>query len=146
MQLQVLSRHPSRPWLWSINHLELAAEQPELIKAWVQHTQQQLRALSYRSQRLLVFVNPYGGKRQARRTWAKHAQPILTAAGVKYDLVETQYQVRAAFTSHSQHDSRHAQRLQAVVHNHVCALHRQRAQQYQLGWASSTVRLQHSVM
>lgn len=95
MELQVLSRHPSRPWLWSISHLELAAEQPELIKAWVQHTRQQLRALSYRPQRLLVFVNPYGGKRQARRTWAKHAEPILTAAGVGYDLIETQYQVRA---------------------------------------------------
>jgi diacylglycerol kinase family enzyme len=43
-----------------------------------------------------VFVNPFGGKRQARRTWTKLAEPILTAAGVACDLVETQYQVGAA--------------------------------------------------
>jgi diacylglycerol kinase family enzyme len=46
-----------------------------------------------RPQRLLVFVNPYGGKRQARRIWSKLAEPILTAAGVSCDLVETQHQV-----------------------------------------------------
>lgn len=94
----MLSRDPSRPWLWSINRMELAAEQPDLVKAWVHHTRQQLRALSYRPQQLLVFVNPYGGKRQARRTWAKRAEPILAAAGVGYDLVETQYQVCAIFS------------------------------------------------
>jgi hypothetical protein len=40
-----------------------------------------------------VFVNPYGGKRQARRIWSKLAEPILTAAGVSCDLVETQRMV-----------------------------------------------------
>ena len=48
MELQVLSRHPGRPWLWSIRRLELAAEQPDLVKAWVRSTRQQLRGLSYR--------------------------------------------------------------------------------------------------
>lgn len=46
-----------------------------------------------RPQRLLVFVNPFGGKRQARRTWTQLAEPILTAAGVACSLMETQYQV-----------------------------------------------------
>lgn len=46
-----------------------------------------------RPQQLLVFVNPFGGKRQARRTWAKLAEPILTAAGVDCQVVETQHQV-----------------------------------------------------
>lgn len=49
---------------------------------------------SCRPQQLVVFVNPYGGRRQARRTWLKLAEPILTAAGVHCQLVETQYQVR----------------------------------------------------
>lgn len=48
MELQVLSRHPGRPWMWSIRRLELAAEQPDLVKAWVRSTRQQLRGLSYR--------------------------------------------------------------------------------------------------
>lgn len=46
-----------------------------------------------RPQHLLVFVNPFGGKRQARRTWAKLAEPILSAAGVDCQVVETQHQV-----------------------------------------------------
>lgn len=42
-----------------------------------------------------MFVNPFGGKRQARRTWTKLAEPILSAAGVQCDLVETQHQGHA---------------------------------------------------
>ena len=48
MELQVLARDPSRPWLWRINKMELAAEQADLVKQWVQHLQQRLKALSYR--------------------------------------------------------------------------------------------------
>jgi hypothetical protein len=48
MELQVLRRHPSRPWLWGLQHMELAAEEAEQVKAWVAHTRQQLQALSYR--------------------------------------------------------------------------------------------------
>lgn len=48
MELQVVSRHPARPWLWSIKRLELAAEQPDLVKAWVNSTRQRLGTLSYR--------------------------------------------------------------------------------------------------
>jgi hypothetical protein len=48
MELQVLTRHPARPWLWGLKRLELAADQPELVRAWVQQTRQRLRALTYR--------------------------------------------------------------------------------------------------
>jgi hypothetical protein len=48
VELQVVSRHPARPWLWGIKRLELAAEQPDLVKAWVNSTRQRLKALSYR--------------------------------------------------------------------------------------------------
>lgn len=48
MELQVLSRHPSRPWLWGLKRLELSGEHADIVKAWVRQTRQQLRALPYR--------------------------------------------------------------------------------------------------
>jgi hypothetical protein len=48
LELQVLTRQPSRPWLWGLKRLELSADEPELVKAWVHQTRQRLRALPYR--------------------------------------------------------------------------------------------------
>jgi hypothetical protein len=89
----VLQRDPARPWQWSLKSVELAAEQPAMVKAWVGQVRQRLQQLTYRPQQLLVFVNPFGGKRRARRTWQAVAAPILAAAGVDCQVVETAYQV-----------------------------------------------------
>jgi len=45
-----------------------------------------------RPRRLLVFVNPFGGK-GAGQTWQKIAAPVLAAAGVRCQVIETWHQV-----------------------------------------------------
>eukprot|EP00775_Hariotina_reticulata_P013622 gene13622-13748_t len=95
LELQVLDRHPRRPWQWSVKRLELSTEHQETAKRWVELIRQRLQDLSQRPRRLLVFVNPFGGKRRARQTWQKIAAPVLAAAGVRCQVVETRHQGHA---------------------------------------------------
>jgi len=46
-------------------------------------------ATPHRPRRLLAFINPYGGSRAARGVWERTAAPLLGAAGVRVDVVET---------------------------------------------------------
>jgi hypothetical protein len=45
-----------------------------------------------RPKRLLVFVNPFGGRRQAPKVWQQVAAPVLAAVGTQCEVVETTYQ------------------------------------------------------
>jgi diacylglycerol kinase family enzyme len=48
---------------------------------WAARINNALRQATQRPRALLVFVNPFGGARRARRTWQRVAEPVLAAAG-----------------------------------------------------------------
>jgi len=48
LELQVLDRHPRRPWQWAVKRLELSTEQQDMAKRWVQLIRQRLQDLSQR--------------------------------------------------------------------------------------------------
>ncbi|CAN0852732.1 Sphingosine kinase 1 [Linum grandiflorum] len=48
-----------------------------------------------RPKRLLVFVNPYGGKRIAPKVYYDHVKPLLEDAGVQITLQETEHRLHA---------------------------------------------------
>ncbi|CAA6672040.1 unnamed protein product [Spirodela intermedia] len=48
-----------------------------------------------RPKRLLILVNPFGGKRHAPLIFENEVKPLLDAAGVFYVMQETQYQLHA---------------------------------------------------
>ncbi|WIA21465.1 hypothetical protein OEZ85_000672 [Tetradesmus obliquus] len=94
-ELQVLRRHPGRPWQWGLSTMQLSCEQQGVAKAWVQQIQAALQQLDSRPKHLLVFVNPFGGRRQAPQVWQRVAAPVLAAAGTQCDVLETTHQGHA---------------------------------------------------
>jgi len=53
----------------------------EVAVEWAARINNALRQATQRPRALLVFVNPFGGARRARRTWQRVAEPVLAAAG-----------------------------------------------------------------
>eukprot|EP00882_Tetradesmus_deserticola_P025455 GHRQ01027963.1.p1 GENE.GHRQ01027963.1~~GHRQ01027963.1.p1 ORF type:complete len:319 (+),score=97.98 GHRQ01027963.1:80-1036(+) len=95
LELQVLRRHPGRPWQWSLASLELSCEQQGRAKACAQQVQAALQQQHCRPKRLLVFVNPFGGRRQAAKVWQQTAAPVLAAVGAHCEVVQTTCQGHA---------------------------------------------------
>jgi hypothetical protein len=56
---------------------------------------------SNRPKRLLVFVNPFGGRRQAPKVWQQVAAPVLAAVGAECEVVETTCQARQGSSTNS---------------------------------------------
>ncbi|CAI0468390.1 unnamed protein product [Linum tenue] len=64
------------------------------LKLWSMHLRDHLDSLG-RPKRLLVFVNPYGGKRIAPKVYLDHVKPLLEDAGVQITLQETMHRLHA---------------------------------------------------
>ncbi|XP_024368535.1 ceramide kinase isoform X3 [Physcomitrium patens] len=62
---------------------------PAVVQQWTQRIQSRLHEDSHRPKTLLVFVNPYGGKRSGIQTWEQVA-PFFELAKIKVTVVETE--------------------------------------------------------
>lgn len=49
-----------------------------------------------RPKRLLVFINPFGGKQEAPKIFSTKVSPIFALAGITHQVVETEYRGHAA--------------------------------------------------
>ncbi|KAF8055035.1 hypothetical protein HT031_006851 [Scenedesmus sp. PABB004] len=94
LELSVLQRAPRRPWLWGLATLALSGDAPE-VEALAARVRCALAAAPGRPRRLLVLINPIGGRRAAQRTWDTVAAPVLAAAGVQCEVVRTTHQGHA---------------------------------------------------
>ena len=54
--------------------------------------------LKNRPKRLLLFVNPYGGKRKGLKIYEKHVKPLFLVAGIEANVIITQRQNHARDT------------------------------------------------
>ncbi|KAK4787440.1 hypothetical protein SAY86_011273 [Trapa natans] len=61
---------------------------------WCQNLRGYLDSLG-RPKKLLILLNPFGGKRSAPKVFEKEVKPLLEDAAVKFDLQETGYQLHA---------------------------------------------------
>ena len=53
----------------------------EVVRDWAAAVNTAVRQCTQRPKSLLVFLNPFGGARQALRVWQKVAVPIFDLAG-----------------------------------------------------------------
>lgn len=72
----------------------LCPKNQETFSNWCESIQTCLDNLE-RPKRLLVLLNPFGGKKNARRIFQEHVKPLLALAGVTITLQETQFQLHA---------------------------------------------------
>ena len=52
-----------------------------MVLGWAERLQAALQALPDRPRRLLVIVNPFGGAKEAMRTWEHSVAPVFAHAG-----------------------------------------------------------------
>ncbi|CAH8275847.1 unnamed protein product [Arabidopsis lyrata] len=66
----------------------------ESRKLWSDKLHQHLDSLG-RPKKLLVFVNPFGGKKSARKIFQEEVKPLFEDANIQLEIQETKYQLHA---------------------------------------------------
>ncbi|KAG8099666.1 hypothetical protein GUJ93_ZPchr0013g34700 [Zizania palustris] len=75
-------------------------ESEEAAATWGDAMRDHLASLG-RPKRLLIIVNPYGGKRGGRRIFQTEVLPLIEAAGILYTMQETKHRLHAQEIAHS---------------------------------------------
>jgi len=90
---------------WELRRLTFFNSDPYIVRQWDQELQIRLHSSSptrMRVRRLLVFINPYGGRKAGAQTYERHVRPIFQLAGVDATCITTQRanQVKDILLSH----------------------------------------------
>lgn len=75
---------------WRIYHLTLYHENPQIIQSWYEQLRKIYLQSSKRLRRIMVFINPLGGRRQGLQIYEKWCKPIVELAGIDASCVITQ--------------------------------------------------------
>ncbi|XP_077601153.1 ceramide kinase-like [Stigmatopora nigra] len=76
---------------WRCAEVTFTCPQAVLCRRWVSTITEQLAAISCRPTHLLVYINPYGGKRQAKRIYQQKVAPLFALAGIGTHVMVTEY-------------------------------------------------------
>ncbi|XP_056243381.1 ceramide kinase-like isoform X2 [Seriola aureovittata] len=76
---------------WRCAEVTFTCPEGALRQHWVSSIREQLAAVANRPKHLLIYINPYGGKRQGKRIYEQKVAPLFAAAGVSTDVIVTEY-------------------------------------------------------
>ncbi|NP_001026511.2 ceramide kinase [Gallus gallus] len=62
-----------------------------LCNQWIQALKELLEMQTCRPKQLLVYINPYGGKRQGKRIYEQKVAPLFSLASISTDVVVTEH-------------------------------------------------------
>ncbi|XP_072402252.1 ceramide kinase [Diabrotica undecimpunctata] len=71
---------------WVYKNLVLKNSDPLLVTTWVKTLQTRLKEFRQRPKHVLLFVNPFGGKRNAMKIYEKYAKNLFRIAGIEVTL------------------------------------------------------------
>lgn len=83
---------------WRYRVVTLKSSDPRQVSTWVKTFRTLLKGFTHRPKRLLVFVNPFGGKKRGLKIYEKAVKPLFDIAGIEVDLTITQRQNHARDT------------------------------------------------
>uniref|UniRef100_A0A667Z420 Ceramide kinase n=1 Tax=Myripristis murdjan TaxID=586833 RepID=A0A667Z420_9TELE len=72
----------TRQHRWRCSEVTFQCPEGALCRLWVSSITEQLQALAGRPKRLLVYINPFGGKQQGRRVYEQKVSPLFARAGI----------------------------------------------------------------
>ena len=75
---------------WRIHKKNFSNADPRIIRNWYETISNVLAQLVIRPKTLLLFVNPFGGKRQAHEIYEKYAKPLFIMANIDVSVVVSQ--------------------------------------------------------
>ncbi|XP_077373867.1 uncharacterized protein LOC144016521 isoform X1 [Festucalex cinctus] len=76
---------------WRCADVTFTCPQAALCRRWVSAIRELLAAIGSRPTHLLVYINPYGGKRQAKRVYQHKVAPLFALAGIGAHVIVTEY-------------------------------------------------------
>ncbi len=91
LEVFTFSRAASDASAWAPRTVAVAAPAEALLQAWCRAINAAAAAQPRRPRALLVFVNPFGGRRRAGATFARVVAPVLAAAGAECTKVTTRH-------------------------------------------------------
>ncbi|CAG0882190.1 unnamed protein product [Darwinula stevensoni] len=83
--------YAQRSWKhrWKLCHVTFRSTDQALVSVFYHAIRQAIAAEENRPKNLLIFINPYGGKKQAKKIFEKHFSPLLHISGIQYEAIET---------------------------------------------------------
>ncbi|XP_038136455.1 ceramide kinase-like isoform X1 [Cyprinodon tularosa] len=76
---------------WRCAEVTFTCPDTELCWNWVRSIREQLASISGRPRSLLVYINPYGGKRQGKHIYEHKVAPLFAQAGISTQVIVTEY-------------------------------------------------------
>ncbi|KAM4553094.1 ceramide kinase-like isoform 1-T1 [Fundulus diaphanus] len=76
---------------WRCAEVTFTCPERALCRSWVSSIREQLASISSRPRSLLVYINPYGGKRQGKRIYERKVAPLFAQAGISTHVIVTEY-------------------------------------------------------
>ncbi|XP_066525724.1 ceramide kinase [Hoplias malabaricus] len=75
---------------WRCTEVTFRCSDTKLCLQWVQTIREQLALLTIRPKRLLVYINPFGGKQRGKRIYEQKVAPIFSRASISTDVIVTE--------------------------------------------------------
>ncbi|XP_029902075.1 ceramide kinase isoform X2 [Myripristis murdjan] len=80
----------TRQHRWRCCDITFHCSSQALSQQWIQAINEQLSLLSDRPKSLLVYINPYGGKRRGKRIYEQKVAPLFHRASILADVIVTE--------------------------------------------------------
>ncbi|XP_051911158.1 ceramide kinase isoform X1 [Hippocampus zosterae] len=75
---------------WRCDDITFYCDNPGLCQHWIQTINDQLATQANRPKSLLVYINPYGGKRDGKHIYDQKVAPLFCRAGIATDVIVTE--------------------------------------------------------
>uniref|UniRef100_A0A8C8S275 Ceramide kinase n=1 Tax=Pelusios castaneus TaxID=367368 RepID=A0A8C8S275_9SAUR len=76
---------------WRCSEVTFLCADEQLCNQWIQALKELLELQKSRPKQLLVYINPYGGKRQGKRIYEQKVAPLFSLASISTDVVVTEH-------------------------------------------------------
>ncbi|XP_071570266.1 ceramide kinase isoform X2 [Temnothorax nylanderi] len=75
---------------WRHHSVTMSHTDPRQVASWVKTIRNYLLGLSCRPRKVMLFINPIGGKKKGVKIWEKDVQPLMTIAGIETKMMVTE--------------------------------------------------------
>ncbi|XP_017295008.1 ceramide kinase isoform X1 [Kryptolebias marmoratus] len=76
---------------WRCAEVTFTCPDRVLCQSWVSSIREQLASITSRPKHLLIYINPYGGKRQGKRIYEQKVAPLFAHAGILTHVIITEH-------------------------------------------------------
>ncbi|OCT87316.1 hypothetical protein XELAEV_18021014mg [Xenopus laevis] len=81
----------ARKHRWRCKEVTFWCNDEQLFYQWLQALNDLLEQQTHRPKYLLVYINPYGGKKRGKQIYETKVAPLFSAAGICADVIVTEY-------------------------------------------------------